>query len=68
MKAWIIALTLAAATSAFAVRETPGEKPVAVPVAATTTTYSTPLASTTTVTTPTTTTYTAPATTTVYTR
>jgi hypothetical protein len=60
MKVWIIALALAAATSACAVRETTVEKPVAVPVAAsTTTTYSTPTA---------TTTYSTPATTTVYTR
>lgn len=59
MKVWIIALALAAATSACAVRETTVEKPVAVPVAASTTTYSTPTA---------TTTYSTPTTTTVYTR
>lgn len=62
MKALIIALSLAAATSACAVHERTVEKPVAVPVAAsTTTTYSTPAATTYTTTT-------APATTTVYTR
>jgi hypothetical protein len=68
MKVWIIALALAVATSACAVHERTVEKPVAVPAAATTTTYSTPVASTTTVTTPAATTYTTPATTTVYTR
>ena len=67
MKVWIITLTLAAATSACAVHETTVEKPVAVPAAATTMTYSTPVAATTTVTTPTTT-YATPATTTVYSR
>lgn len=60
MKALIIALSLAAATSACAVHERTVERPVA-PVAATTTTYSTPAATTYTTTT-------APATTTVYTR